>query len=359
MTNLIKTIISLGGTCFFTGVPLRNVLLGRAENNSEILLYGMTAEELQIVLEKSGHECIPKTLAIKTPDGGVHTFRIITGIHDLNTPSDFTIHSIYMNCDTKQIYDPFDGLKDLKAKTIRIERAALQSKPIKLLEACRLTAELEFTMNLGTWYELYDQARLARHINVTELAPELINILMLVQPSVAFKLMQETRLLEFVLPELAACENIMQNKRSGVHNVFEHIMYAIDAADRDLPIRLTVLFHDIAKPQTLEIADDGKIHFFKHEILGSKIAKQYMRYWGFDKDMIQKVSHLVLHHMFDADPRLTDKSVRRLIRKVGKDLVYDLLKVRIADRLGTPNRISMKKIKLLKKKIDREITGIT
>jgi poly(A) polymerase/tRNA nucleotidyltransferase (CCA-adding enzyme) len=83
-----------------------------------------------------------------------------------------------------------------------------------------------------------------------------------------------------------------------------------------------------------------------------------MRYWGFDKDLIQKVSHLVLHHMFDADPRLTDKSVRRLIRKVGKDLIYDLLKVRIADRLGTPNRISMKKIKLLKKKIDKEIVDI-
>ena len=358
MNDLITTIVSLGGTCFYTGVPLRNKLLGRVELDSDILLYGMTAEELQIVLEKSGYEYVPKTLVVKTPDGGQHSFRVITGIHEMHNPMDFSIHSIFMNCQTQQLYDPQRGIDDLRGKIVRIERAAIQSSPIKLLEACRLTAELEFALNLGTWYELYDQARLAKHINVTELTPELINILILPKPSIALKLMQETRILEFVLPELAACENILQNKRSGVHNVFEHTMYAIDAADRDLPIRLVTLFHDIAKPQTLEIADDGRIHFFKHEILGSKIAKQYMRYWGFDKDLVQKVSHLVLHHMFDADPRLTDKSVRRLIRKVGKDLIYDLLKVRIADRLGTPNRISMKKIKLLKKKIDKEIVDI-
>lgn len=358
MTDLIRTLVSLGATCFYTGVPLRNVLLNQPEINSNILLYGMSSEELQIVLDKSDYECIPGSLAVKTTDGGVHTFRIITGIHDLHTAADFTIHTIYMNCETKQIYDPNDGLKDLRAKTIRIERTALQTLPIKLLEACRLVAELNFTLTLATWYELYDQARLAKYISVDELTPEIIRILMLPKPSITLKLMQETRIMEFILPELAACENVLQNKRSGVHNVFEHIMYAVDASDQDLPIRLTALFHDIAKPQTLEIAEDGKIHFFKHEILGSKLAKQYMRYWGFDKDLVQKVSHLVLHHMFDADPRLTDKSVRRLIRKVGKDLIYDLLKVRIADRLGTPNRISMKKIKLLKKKIDKEIVNI-
>jgi tRNA nucleotidyltransferase (CCA-adding enzyme) len=358
MTELIKTIVSLGGTCFYTGVPLRDKLLGRAVLDSDILLYGMTAEELQIVLDKNGYTCVPNTQIVTTSEGGRHSFRVISGIHDLNTPTDFSMHSIYMNCDNHQIYDPFDGVRDLRSKTVRVERAVLQAAPVKLLEACRLTAELGFSLHLGTWYELYDQARLAKFIDVKDLAPELIRILMLDKPSIALKLMQETRLLEFVLPELAACENIMQSKRSGVHNVFEHTMFAIDASDQDLMIRLTVLFHDIAKPQTLEIADDGKIHFFKHEVIGAKIAKQYMRYWGLDKDLIQKVSHLVLHHMFDADPRLTDKSVRRLIRKVGKDLIYDLLKVRIADRLGTPNKISMKKIKLLKKKIDREIMDI-
>ena len=52
MTDLIRTIASLGGTCFYTGVPLRNVLSGQPETNSAILLYGVSVEELQIVLEK-------------------------------------------------------------------------------------------------------------------------------------------------------------------------------------------------------------------------------------------------------------------------------------------------------------------
>jgi tRNA nucleotidyltransferase (CCA-adding enzyme) len=178
------------------------------------------------------------------------------------------------------------------------------------------------------------------------------------KPSTAVKLLQETRVLEAIFPELAACENVIQNKRAGVKNVFEHVMYTLDAAEKDLTIRLTMLFHDVAKPQTLELGEDGKIHFFRHEVVGARLAKQYLKYWAFDKDLVQKVSQLVLHHMFDADPRLTDKSVKRLIKKVGKDLIYDLLKVRIADRLGTPNTISMKKIKVLKKKIDKEIDNI-
>jgi hypothetical protein len=91
---------------------------------------------------------------------------------------------------------------------------------------------------------------------------------------------------------------------------------------------------------------------------GSKLAKQYMKHWGFTREQINKVSRLVLHHMFDADPKITDRSIRRLIKKVGKDIIYDLLKVREADRSGAPEKISMKKIKNLRKKIDKEINNV-
>ena len=357
MEDTINTLVSLGGTCLYTGIPLRNKLLKKIDINGDILLYGVSAEELKVVLEKSGYELLNPTV-VKTTDGGIHSFRVINGIQDLLDLTDFTIHSIYANCKTGQIYDPHSGITDLNGHLIRTTRKVLQDNPVKLLEACRLTAELGFTLTTETWYELYDQARLAKFIVPKLLRQELTNILLLDRPSPVFRLLQDTRLLEFILPELAGCENILQNRRSGVKNVYEHIMYALDASERELSIRLIILFHDIAKPQTLAITDDGKIHFFKHEILGSKIAKNYMRYWEFDKDITYKVSQLVLHHMFDADPRLTDKSVRRLIKKVGKDLIYELLKVRIADRLGTPNKISMKKIKVLKKKIDKEITKI-
>ena len=346
MNTIIDTIVSLGGTCFYTGVPLRNKLLGHPDNTFEILVYGISQEELTDIVEKNP--------IIQ----GIGTFKCILGIQDLNTEIDFTINSIYENCITHKIYDPHNGLIDLKAGIIRISRKTLQQKPIKLIEGCRLTAELGFKLSLDTWFEFFDQARLAKFINGSEIKKELINILMLPMPSIAFKLLQETRILEAILPELASCENVIQSRRSGVKNVFEHIMYTLDAADNDLSIRLVMLFHDIAKPMTLELGEDGKIHFFHHELLGSRIAKQYLKFWDFDKDTIQKVSHLILYHMFDADPRLTDKSVRRLIKKVGKDLIYDLLKVRIADRLGTPNKISMKKIKVLKKKIDKELPNL-
>lgn len=357
MKQLIETIHSLGGTCYYTGIPLRNELLGLVSNETSILVYGISEAELKIILEQSGCELI-STFVIKDVDQKIHTFKLINSIHDLHNQSDFTIHSIFKHGMTGTIYDPHGGMSDLTNRLIKIHVNAIQSNPIKMLEACKLVAELGFVLHFETWFALYTEARIIKHVNPLEIGTELSKILALTNPSKTFKLLQETRLLEFVLPELSACETILQNKRSGVRNVFEHILYTLDAAENDPLIRFTMLFHDIAKPQTLELGEDGKIHFFKHEIVGSKLAKQYLKAWGFDKDFISNVANLVLHHMFDADPRLTDKSVRRLIKKVGKSLIYDLLKIRVADRLGTPNKISMKKIKLLKKKIDKEIDNV-
>ena len=347
MLELVKIIHGLGGTCYYTGVSLRNQLLNSGDAEaSEILVHGVSQEELQHIIEQGEFTV------------GKNSIKLIDGIKDLNELKDLTINSIFQNPITGAIYDPHNGMLDLHNKSIRISRGAIQNNPIKMVEACRTSSELGFTVHVETWFELYDQARLIKFVPNDQLRDEMIKILMSAKPSIVFKLLQETRILESLLPELAACENIIQSKRLGVKNVFEHVMYTLDAADLDISIRLTMLFHDIAKPQTLEIGEDGKIHFFRHEVLGSHIAKQYMRTWGFSKDEIHKVSSLVLYHMFDADPRLTDKAVRRLIKKVGKELIYDLLKVRIADRLGTPNHISMKKIKVLKKKIDKEIQNI-
>ena len=224
-----------------------------------------------------------------------------------------------------------------------------------MIEACRLAGELGFTLNVETWFNLYDNAQIIKHISPDMIRQEIEKILLLSAPSEAFKQLQEARILEYILPELAACETVIQSKRAGVKNVFEHIMYALDACEPSIDLRLTVLFHDIAKPQTLQCGLDGTIHFFKHEIVGADIAKTYLKYWGFPKELVHKVPHLILHHMFDADPRMIEKSVRRLIRKVGKEYIYDLLKVRRADRAGTSEKISMRKIKLLEQKIEKEL----
>jgi tRNA nucleotidyltransferase/poly(A) polymerase len=351
MKEFYLEVAAAGGLTFRTGLSLRNSLLGLPVQKENLTVLQASHAQILHILEKlevptlktSSTEIITEDLQI----------RLLRNIQELNEQSDFTIHNIYLNPLTGAVFDPFHGVADLKNKIIRATKEVFQESPIKMVEACRLAGELDFTLNVETWFMLYDNARVAKHIVPDILREELCTILMLPAPSVVFKLLHQTRLLQNILPELSECEPVIQSKRSGVKNVFEHVMYALDACEKDLDLRLVILFHDVAKPRTLHCDPDGTIHFFKHEIYGSKIARSYLRYWNFPRDVVHKVSHLILHHMFDADPKMQDKTVKRLIRKVGPEHVYDLLKVREADRAGTSEKISMKKIKLLRKKIER------
>jgi tRNA nucleotidyltransferase/poly(A) polymerase len=352
-------VAAAGGQTFHTGPSLRNSLLGLPYYWTHLAVVGLSRAQVVHILEKLEQEIISEDAThIVTANNGL-AITLVQNIQELSEQTDFTIHSIYHDTLTGAVFDPFHGALDLKNKIIRAPRRVFLGSPIKMVEACRLVGELGFTLNVETWFELYNNAQVVKHVNPDILRKELSTILMLPAPSVVFKQLQEARLLEYIIPELARCPAIIQSKRSGVKDVFEHIMYALDACERRLDLRLVILFHDIAKPQTLHCDPNGTIHFFKHEIYGSKIAKEYLKYWNFPKEIVHKVSHLILHHMFDADPGMVDKTVKRLIRKVGREHIFDLLKVREADRGGTSVKPSMRKIKNLRKKIERLLSDDT
>jgi hypothetical protein len=351
MKEFYLEVAAAGGMTFRTGLSLRNALLGLPYDKQELVVLQLTGAQVVHILNKLEIPIIHNNAISISADG--LDIRIIQNIQELNDQIDFTIHNIYMNALTDVVYDPFHGVLDLRNKVIRASKKVFQSNPIKMIEACRLVGELGFTLSLDTWWELYNNARIVKLIDPNTIREELTTILLLPMPSVVFKQLKETTLLEYIIPDLASCSNVIQSKRAGVTNVFDHIMYALDACEKRLDLRLVILFHDIAKPQTLHCNPDGTIHFFKHEIYGAKIAKTYLKYWNFPRDIIHRIPHLILHHMFDADPKMVDKTVKRLIRKVGKEYIFDLLKVREADRGGTSEKISMKKVKSLRKKIER------
>lgn len=346
-----------GGSSYYYGETLRDYLLKRPVPHFDVVTtcsIGM----IKLILERLDFDYTHMQNIVVI----VHLDIVYNIAHrdpkDIFDVRGFAFDTIFSDCVTGVVHDPNGGVSDIKNKLISISKEDLLDKPIRMIQAARLSAELGFALSVETWFRIYELAIGVKHVNASEVGNEIMDTLMLPKPSVAFKVLQSTRVLEFLLPELAACETIIQNKRAGVHNVFEHTMYALDNAHQDLAIKMTMLFHDIAKPQTIEYSDDGKIHFFKHDIMGAKIAKNYLKLWGFDKDFITKVSTLITHHMFDAAPNITDKAVRRLIKKVGKEHIYDLLLVREADRLGAPEKISMKKIKSIRKKIDKEIVNV-
>jgi len=152
------------------------------------------------------------------------------------------------------------------------------------------------------------------------------------EPSIGFRLMAETGLLAEILPELQACIGVTQPGPYHKYDVFEHTLHAVDAVRPEFRLRLAALFHDINKPQARRVVDrDGEpgATFYGHEMQGSHTARTVMNRLRLSRELTAQVATLVERHMFTTD--VTPKGMRRLVRRVGVPLIFDLLDLRRAD----------------------------
>jgi putative nucleotidyltransferase with HDIG domain len=100
-------------------------------------------------------------------------------------------------------------------------------------------------------------------------------------------------------------------------------------------VRLAALFHDIGKPRTKK-GEGPDATFYSHEIVGAKITVQILNRLKFPKKDIEKITKLVRYHLFYYNPgEVGESSIRRLLRKVGRENIEELLQVRMADRIGS------------------------
>ena len=110
------------------------------------------------------------------------------------------------------------------------------------------------------------------------------------------------------------------------------------SAEREWPlhVRLAALFHDVSKPETRRWSDEKKDWtFYGHDVVGGKCAKKILARLKYPNDMIETVGKLVRWHLFFSDiEKITLSAVRRLVRNVGPENVWDLMKVRACDRIG-------------------------
>ena len=176
-------------------------------------------------------------------------------------------------------------------------------------------------------------------ISKERIRDELIKTIMSPYPMEALLHMKQTGLLDFVLPDLTSGIGVTQN-HSHIYTVFEHLLRALQhAADKNysLEVRLAALFHDIGKPMSKRKAENtNEYTFYGHEVTGSRVTRKALEDLRFPKETVEKVVKLVRWHMFFSDPdKISLSAVRRMIVNVGTDDIWDLLNVRICDRIGS------------------------
>ncbi|TMC80875.1 MAG: HD domain-containing protein [Chloroflexi bacterium] len=232
---------------------------------------------------------------------------------------DFTINTLLMDFDGN-IQDMLGARPDLQAKVLRTPADPMLTftdDPLRMLRAVRFAAELGFTpapdlvpamRRLGS--------RLAPPVvSIERTADELRRMLASERPKLALELLDETGLLEVILPEIATCKGVPQ---SGfhTHDVFGHTLLTVAATPPDLLLRVAALFHDAGKPKTAK--GDGT--FIGHEEVGAEIAKAALERLRFAQKEVELVVTLVRLHLRPVfySSEWTDGAVRRLARDAGR-----------------------------------------
>ena len=207
------------------------------------------------------------------------------------------------------------------------------------MRAIRFMSQLDFDIESVTRESIARNSALLKNISRERLRDEFVKLLMTDFPMRGLILMKETELLEYVVPELLRGVGVSQNQ-AHAYDVWEHNLRTLQhAADKKWPlhVRLSAIFHDISKPETKRYSKEkGVITFYGHDVVGARVTREILERLKFSKDLIDKVSMFVRWHMFFSDTeQITLSAVRRLITNVGKDNIWNLIDLRICDRVGT------------------------
>jgi len=252
---------------------------------------------------------------------------------------DFTVNALAYNpIGENKIVDLFGGQKDIKAKIIRAvgePSDRFKEDALRMLRAVRFSSQLGFILEPKTQRAIVKLAGSLKFVSKERIRDEFIKILASDRPSEGIMLLHDCKLLQYIIPELEQGVEVKQD-RHHIYNVFKHNALSLKyCPSKEWQVRFAALLHDVAKPKTRKIIDNIAT-FYNHEYLGAKMADKILTRLKFSNEDRLRIVNLIKNHMFYYNVgEVTAASVRRLIVKVGKENLKDLIDLRIADRLGS------------------------
>lgn len=245
---------------------------------------------------------------------------------------DFTINAIAQEPSTGGMLDPFHGLQDLQRGLIRAvgdPAERFREDPLRMLRAVRFAAELGFSIDPATRAALVEQAGALEHVSTERIAAEMTRLLVADQPSLGLDELCGSGLAAYVMPELLPLRSTSQDGRHK--DVFGHTLKVVENIPATPLLRWAALLHDIGKPRTKTV-EDGKVHFFRHEMVGARMARKILRRLRFDRDSSERIQRLVAEHLRPNlyTPEWTDGAVRRFLRET-EGITDDLFALSRAD----------------------------
>ena len=259
----------------------------------------------------------------------------VTDIKEDLSRRDFTINALAYN-ESNGLIDYFNGVNDIKNKIIRCVGDAdkrFKEDALRMLRAIRFSCQLTFDIEENTLKAIKDNYKLIENISFERIRDEICKILISPNPSRGLELLKDTNLLELILPEINSLVDFSPKCNNHNRNVFTHTLRVIDNTENDLLLRLSALFHDVGKLNTLTPFNNGLFYGFPgHSIEGAIMSKRILSKLKFDNNTIKIVSKLIEHHLvLNVDTMLTKYEVKKLLNDVGKNNISLLFKLQRAD----------------------------
>ena len=392
VVRIINTLEQHGYEAYAVGGCVRDAMLGREPEDWDITTSAKPLEVKRLFRKTIDTGLQHGTITVMVNGEGyeVTTYRIDGEYEDGRHPKevafttslrmdlerrDFTINAMAYN-DRSGLVDEFDGVGDLKRGVIRCVGDAGQrfdEDALRMLRAVRFSGQLGFTIEDATLQAMEQRIQNLQKISAERIRVEMTKLLISPNPG-RFRVAYTSGMTGVFLPEFDRMMTCDQKNHHHCHTVGEHCMHSVEvmqkfmagmlpeplspyAAERISQICgslskkkytmlvLTMLLHDVAKPEVMTVDEQGEGHFFGHPEQSAKTAGKVLKRLTYDNETIDTVVRLIRYH--DYRMETTMKSVRRAASKIGRDIMWMEFVVQYADVLSqSPQTIPEKLEKL-------------
>lgn len=344
----------LGMECYLIGGYVRDLLLKRSSKDIDVVVVGSGIEMAQAVSQRMGkgtHLAIFKTYGTAQVKNRRYELEFVGArkesyrresrnpivengtLQDDQNRRDFTVNALAICLNNNrfgELLDPFNGLSDLEHKILRTPldpNITFSDDPLRMMRAIRFATQLDFRIDQITLDAITQNAQRIEIITKERILDELNKIILAHKPSIGFKLLDQTGLLEFIFPELLSMKGVEKRGNRAHKDNFEHTLKVLDSLalkSDNLWLRWSALLHDIGKPTTKLWDDQQGWTFRNHNFIGSKmvpaIFKRMKLPLGEPMKFVQKMVLLHMRPIVLSEDVVTDSAVRRLLFEAGDDI---------------------------------------